>query len=142
MCRLSGSFLIKPVEQRAIGKLRVWHTLLSSESFNTTYHQKRFTSMTKIERRTFLKQAATISAFTILSPRIVFGTQANSAVRVGIIGCGSRGTAVISSMSQHTNTNIIAMADLFKDQLQTANKTFDQLNAARGCINDSFLVKS
>jgi myo-inositol 2-dehydrogenase / D-chiro-inositol 1-dehydrogenase len=87
--------------------------------------------MTKIERRTFLKQAATISAFTILSPRIVFGTQANSAVRVGIIGCGSRGTAVISSMSQHTNTNIIAMADLFKDQLQTANKTFDQLNAAK-----------
>lgn len=87
--------------------------------------------MTKIERRTFLKQAAAFSAFTILDPRIVFGTQANSAVRLGIIGCGSRGTAVISSMSQHTNTNIIAMADLFEDQLLQATKAYDQLNAAK-----------
>ena len=85
--------------------------------------------MTKLERRTFLKQAAAISAFTILSPRIVFGSQANSAIRVGIIGCGSRGTAVISSMSQHTNTNIVAMADLFEDQLQRGQSRFNQLNA-------------
>jgi pyrroline-5-carboxylate reductase len=37
---------------------------------------------------------------------------------LGIIGCGERGTAVISSMSKHTNVSIIAMADLFEDQLQ------------------------
>lgn len=87
--------------------------------------------MTKIERRTFLKQVGIISAFTILDPRIVFGSQANSAIRVGIIGCGSRGTAVLSSMSQHTNTAIVAMADLFEDQLQRAHTTFNQLNAAK-----------
>jgi myo-inositol 2-dehydrogenase/D-chiro-inositol 1-dehydrogenase len=87
--------------------------------------------MTKIERRTFLKQAAAISAFTILSPRIVFGTQANSAIRVGIIGCGSRGTAVLSSMSQHTNTAVVAMADLFDDQLKRANPVFNELNTAK-----------
>lgn len=87
--------------------------------------------MTKIERRTFLKQAATLSAFTILSPRIVFGSQANSAVRIGIIGCGSRGTAVISSMLQHTNTAIVAMADLFEDQLQRATPVLNQLNASK-----------
>ena len=75
--------------------------------------------MTKLQRRTFLKQAAALSAFTILSPRIVFGTQANSAVRIGIIGCGNRGTAVLTSMLQHTNTVVVAMADLFADQLQT-----------------------
>jgi predicted dehydrogenase len=88
--------------------------------------------MTKIERRTFLKQAAAISTLTFLTPRIVFGTQANSAVRVGIIGCGSRGTAVLTSMSQHTNTAVAAMADLFTDQLQKATTTFNQLNAAKG----------
>jgi myo-inositol 2-dehydrogenase/D-chiro-inositol 1-dehydrogenase len=87
--------------------------------------------MTKLERRTFLKQAAAISAFTILNPRIVFGSQANSAIRVGIIGCGSRGTAVISSMSQHTNTNIVAMADLFEDQLNRAQSTFNELNTKK-----------
>jgi predicted dehydrogenase len=87
--------------------------------------------MTKIERRTFLKQAAAFSAFTILDPRIVFGTQANSAVRVGIIGCGSRGTAVLTSMLQHTNSVVIAMADLFQDQLKQATTTFNELNAAK-----------
>jgi predicted dehydrogenase len=88
--------------------------------------------MTRIERRTFLKQAAALSAFTILSPRIVFGSQANSAVRIGIIGCGSRGTAVISSMLQHTNTTIVAMADLFEDQLQRAHPILNQLNTGKG----------
>ena len=87
--------------------------------------------MTKIEQRTFLKQAAAFSAFTILDPKIVFGSQANSAIRVGIIGCGSRGTAVLESMSQHTNTSIVAMADLFEDQLNTAAATFNKLNAAK-----------
>src|SRR3989337_3963069 len=88
--------------------------------------------MTKIERRTFLKQAAAISSFAILSPRLVFGSQTNSAIRIGIIGCGNRGTAVISSMLENTNTVIIAMADLFDDQLQRAEVNFNKLNAAKG----------
>ena len=88
--------------------------------------------MTKIERRLFLKNAATISAITILKPGIVFGSTANSAIRVGIIGCGERGTAVISSMSKNTNINIVAMADLFEDQLQNKKGTYNQLNVSKG----------
>jgi predicted dehydrogenase len=84
-----------------------------------------------MERRTFIKNAATVSVFTILKPHIVFRSNANSAIRVGVIGCGNRGTAVISSMSANTNTNIIAIADLFDDKLQTAEKNFNQLNAAK-----------
>jgi myo-inositol 2-dehydrogenase / D-chiro-inositol 1-dehydrogenase len=49
-----------------------------------------------IQRREFIKSTAAISAATILKPSIVFGTKANSAIRHGIIGCGNRGTAVIS----------------------------------------------
>lgn len=84
-----------------------------------------------MQRRTFIKSTATVSAFTILKPHIVFGSHANSAIRVGVIGCGNRGTAVISSMSANTNTNIIAIADLFNDKLQAAEKNFNQLNAAK-----------
>ena len=87
--------------------------------------------MTKLQRRTFLKQAAALSAFTILSPRIVFGTQANSAVRIGIIGCGSsryRRAHVDVAAYQHV---VVAMADLFADQLQRAGATFNQQNAAK-----------
>ena len=88
--------------------------------------------MTKtIERRSFLKTTASLGALTILKPDIVFGSRANSAIRVGVIGCGNRGTAVITSMSQNTDTNIIAIADLFEDKLQKAENTFNQLNAAK-----------
>ena len=85
-----------------------------------------------MQRRTFLKNAAAISAVTMVSPALAFGSRANSATRMGIIGCGNRGTAVLSSMSEHTNTNIVAMADIFDDQLQKAKGTFDRLNANKG----------
>lgn len=85
-----------------------------------------------MQRRTFLKNAAAISAVTMVSPAVAFGSRTNSAIRVGIIGCGNRGTAVLSSMSEHTNTNIVAMADIFEDQLQKAKSKFDQLNDDKG----------
>lgn len=88
--------------------------------------------MKKIERRSFLKGAAAISAITILKPGTAFGSKANSAIQVGIIGCGNRGTSVISSMSKNTNINIMAMADLFEDQLQVAKEKFNKLNHDQG----------
>src|SRR5690349_21186695 len=84
-----------------------------------------------MQRRTFLRNAATVSAFTILKPDLVFKSRLNSAIRVGIIGCGNRGTAVITSMSQNTNTHIIAMADLFEDKLQKGLSNYNKLNAAK-----------
>jgi myo-inositol 2-dehydrogenase/D-chiro-inositol 1-dehydrogenase len=81
-----------------------------------------------MERRSFLKSATAVSAFTILKPGTVFGTSANSSVRMGIIGCGNRGTAVISSMSKNTNIMILAMADLFTDKLQKAIPVLNKLN--------------
>lgn len=86
----------------------------------------------KMERRTFMKSATAVSAFTILKPGTVFGTNANSAIRMGIIGCGGRGTAVISSMCKNTNAAIIAMADIFSDKLQAAFPVFNKLNAEKG----------
>ena len=85
-----------------------------------------------MKRISFIKNSAAISAAIILKPQIVFGSRANSAIRVGIIGCGSRGTAVISSMSKHTNTHIIAAADLFDDRLKATTPVLNQLNAAKG----------
>ncbi|MCK5135564.1 MAG: Gfo/Idh/MocA family oxidoreductase [Bacteroidales bacterium] len=83
-------------------------------------------------RRNFIKRTSAISAVTILSPSIAFGSKANSAIRMGIIGCGGRGTGVISSMLEHTNISIIAMADLFEDKLHNSRITFDEKNAKKG----------
>lgn len=85
-----------------------------------------------MQRRKFLKTTATISTVTALSPKIAFGSTSNSAINIGIIGCGNRGTSVISSMSRNTNIHILAMADLFKDKVERAKPRFDKLNQDKG----------
>jgi predicted dehydrogenase len=50
---------------------------------------------------------------------------------MGIIGCGNRGTAVITSISENTNANIVAMADIFPDKLATAEPVLNKLNATK-----------
>lgn len=88
--------------------------------------------MKEIERRTFMKSAAAISAFTVLKPGIAFGSKNNSAIRMGFIGCGNRGTGVITTMSANTNINVIALADIFDDKLILAQKTLNNCNAKKG----------
>jgi predicted dehydrogenase len=85
-----------------------------------------------MERRTFIKNSVIISAGAILAPRIVNGKLSASNVQLGIIGCGGRGTAVISSMSKNANVNIIAMADIFEDKLKEKHPVYNDLNAAKG----------
>ncbi len=76
------------------------------------------------ERRAFLKTAGAAGVFTILQPHLVRGTQANSAVRVGLVGCGRRGSTHANNINRHTTARITALADLFQDQLDTAKKRF------------------
>jgi len=85
-----------------------------------------------MKRRDFLQSTAAISAITIISPATAFGSKANSAIRMGLIGCGARGTGVITSMSDHTNINIIALADLFGDKLENSKKILDEQNVKKG----------
>jgi myo-inositol 2-dehydrogenase / D-chiro-inositol 1-dehydrogenase len=85
-----------------------------------------------MERRAFIKNSVLISAGAILAPRIVNGKLSASNVKLGIIGCGGRGTAVISSMSKNANVNIIAMADIFDDRLKAQHPVYNALNQAKG----------
>ena len=85
-----------------------------------------------MERRTFIKSAGTASAFTIVTPAVAFNTTNNSAIRMGFIGCGNRGTGVISAMSANNSINIIALADLFDDQLAAALVKTKELNSKKG----------
>ena len=86
----------------------------------------------ELNRRNFIKGTAAISAITLLNPMTVFGTKANSAIRMGIIGTGGRGLSVISSMSANTNINIVAAADLFEDKLMAGVKELNSLNQLKG----------
>ena len=73
---------------------------------------------TTVGRREFVGLAAATAGLTILKPSTVFGTQANSAVRLGVLGCGGRGTAVASSFLQNTGAVVTALGDVFHDNLE------------------------
>jgi myo-inositol 2-dehydrogenase/D-chiro-inositol 1-dehydrogenase len=86
-----------------------------------------------MKRREFLEGAAAAAAFmTILRPRTAFGYQANSAVRMALLGCGNRGTHVATSFSQNTTAQVVALGDLFADKLDAGKAHFNEVNAALG----------
>jgi len=85
----------------------------------------------KLDRRKFLGIAAAGAGVMYMQPRLVFGTEANSAVRVGLLGCGGRGTEDASNLVD-AGARVVALADLFQDQLDAARNHFDQLQQAKG----------
>src|ERR1700676_4126165 len=86
-----------------------------------------------MNRRKFLQTASVAaSGLLFLKPRTAFGYQANSAVRLGLLGCGNRGTSVASSFSRSTTPQVVALAYLFPDPLAAGQDHFNQLNASLG----------
>lgn len=87
----------------------------------------------KVSRRKFLgAAAATAAGVMFVKPSLVRGSAANSTLRLGILGCGGRGTAVGTGFVNNTNTRVVALADLFADQLEAGRKHFDELQQAKG----------
>jgi myo-inositol 2-dehydrogenase / D-chiro-inositol 1-dehydrogenase len=93
-----------------------------------------------MNRREFL-QTGTACGLLLLKPGTAFSYQANSAVRLGLLGCGNRGTAVATSFSRSTSAQVVALADIFPDKLALGRSHFDQLNAtlSRAAIDDKLL---
>lgn len=84
-----------------------------------------------MDRRGFLGGAAA-SGIMFVSSRTAFGYEANSAVRLGLLGCGNRGTAVATSFAKNTPARVVALADLFPDQLAAGKAHFDEVNRSLG----------
>ncbi len=85
-----------------------------------------------MQRRDFMSGAAAATGILLLNSKTAFGYQANSAVRLGLLGCGNRGTPVATSFAQNTPARIVALADLFPDQLAKGKAHFDKVNADLG----------
>jgi myo-inositol 2-dehydrogenase/D-chiro-inositol 1-dehydrogenase len=86
-----------------------------------------------MDRRELLQTgAATAAGFTLLKPLTAFGYTANSAVRHGLLGCGNRGSSVAQSFSKNTTAQLVAIADLFPDNLAAGHTRFNELNANLG----------
>ena len=87
---------------------------------------------TGVGRREFVGVAAATAGITILRPSLVFGTQMNSAVRLGLLGCGGRGLGVTSGFIKNTGAVVTAIGDLFADNLDAGKKRLDEAAAAAG----------
>ena len=79
-------------------------------------------------RREFLGAAG----LAVVGSRLARGAEANPAIRVGLLGCGGRGTVDATSMVENAGARITALGDLFEDQLDRARRHFDALAAKHG----------
>jgi predicted dehydrogenase len=85
-----------------------------------------------LDRRKFVGTAAATAGVMFINPLLVRGTAANSAIRVGLLGCGGRGTEDATNLVDTGGARVVALADLFQDQLETARATFDKMQTAKG----------
>src|SRR5207247_10613517 len=53
-------------------------------------------------------------------------------IRIGLLGCGGRGTEDAANLVDTGAARVVALADLFQDQLDAAHAHFDQIQQAKG----------
>jgi len=94
-------------------------------------HQ-RANNISMLDRRKFVGTAAATAGAMFINPLLVRGSEANSAIRVGLLGCGGRGTEDATNLIDTGGARVVALADLFQDQLDTARAAFDKMQSAKG----------
>lgn len=78
-----------------------------------------------INRRQFISGVgAAALSYSIMKPEIVRGSQANSKIKLGLIGCGGRGTWIADLFIEHGGYELTAAADYFKDQVDAFGDQF------------------
>jgi len=76
-------------------------------------------------RRNFVSGSAAAGVgLLILKPETVRGSQANSALTLGVIGVGNRGTHVTGLFAKNEFLRVAAIADIYDDQLEKAQQKF------------------
>jgi myo-inositol 2-dehydrogenase/D-chiro-inositol 1-dehydrogenase len=70
-------------------------------------------------RRDFLKGAGGV---LLLKPQTVFGSQANSTVEVGLVGCGGRGNWLAPFFPEYAGARVVALADVVQAHLDSTRQ--------------------
>src|SRR5438045_9253594 len=89
-----------------------------------------------IDRRNLVQAAGGV---LLLRPETVFGSQANSTIELGLVGCGGRGNWIAPLFTEHTNAGFVAAADVIRARLDAtraklgvaAARAYHGPNAAR-----------
>ena len=91
-----------------------------------------------VNRRTFIKTAAS-------GATVAFSSRSASAnpdkIRVGVVGCGGRGTGAAHNCVQAAkNIEIYAVADLFTDRIQSAMDAWQGNGPKKRLLEDALNV--
>ena len=85
----------------------------------------------KVSRRQFIAGAgAAAVSFAVINPKLVRTYGANSKIKLGMIGCGGRGTWIAELFKQHGSYDIVAAFDYFQDRVDSFGDKYD-VNKAR-----------
>ena len=108
-----------------------------------------------VNRRKFIATTGTAAAglFTVVNPLTVRGSVANGKIRMGVIGCGGRGTWIAKLFQAHGGYEIVAGADYFQDKVEAfgsqlgvpKNKLFTGLSGYKKLIDsdvDAIAIES
>ena len=95
---------------------------------------------TGMTRRDFAKVSAA-AGFAILASAEAHGAKSNSdTLKVGLLGCGNRGTgAAINMLEGKNNVKLVAMADLFEDRLSHSREQIK--NNKNADVSGGYAVK-
>lgn len=77
----------------------------------------------RIGRRTFLA-GATATTFSVVRASAVRGTEANSTLTLGMIGCGGRGVWIAERFIQHGKYKFVACADYYQDRIDAFGEKY------------------
>ena len=79
----------------------------------------------------------------LINSRVAFGYEANSAVRHALLGCGNRGSSVAESFARNTSARIVALGDIFPDNLAAGHERFNGILTSlnQPAIDDKMLFK-
>lgn len=93
-----------------------------------------------LSRRQFLQTSAALSAAALTGgcaatgrrtgPAVVTASKVPQKIRLGLIGCGGRGTgAALDCMKADPDVEIVALGDLFPDQLESSRRSLYEAGA-------------
>jgi len=85
---------------------------------------KRGKTRGPITRREFIAGTGAALSFTVMKPELVRGTQANSKISLGLVGCGGRGVWIADLFMKHGGYQMVAAMDYFQDRVDAAGQKF------------------
>jgi len=79
-----------------------------------------------LTRRKFIKGTGSAAlSLSVVKPEIVFGSNANSKIKLGMIGCGGRGTWIGDLFIEDGRFEIVAAGDYFSDKVNAFGEKFN-----------------